>query len=129
MIMRFFLAALIALCLAPVAQAAAPGAIFTCQFTGQLDNIDPIVSPNVYPTAHTHRFSGGGPVTPTSNTADLRSKATSCVTQGNHSGYWIISPTINGVHLGSDTSKHFLAYYRCLHLASVCASMQSFPDD
>lgn len=107
----------------------APGAIFTCSFSGQLDRIDPIVSPGVYPTAHFHRFAGAGPVTPTSNSASLRQQATSCVEAGNHSAYWTISPVQNGVHLGPSTTKHFLAYYRCRHSASVCASMQSFPED
>lgn len=125
------LSILLLLCFAGTAQAAAPGAIFTCGFTGQLERVDPIVSPGVTPSAHFHRFAGAGPVTSTSDSNDLRSKPTSCVETGNHSGYWIISPVQDGQHLGpyGTANKAFLAYYRCKHSASVCATMPSFPDN
>ncbi len=112
---------------APSLASAAPAAIFSCQFTGQRDRIDPIVSPGVYPSAHVHLFAGGGPVTPTSGSADLLSKPTSCVETGDHAGYWIIQPEQGGVPLQPTTSKHVLVYYACRHSSSICRNIQWFP--
>lgn len=116
------------------AQAAAPGAIFSCQATGQIDNIDPIVSPGVYPSAHPHLFFGAHPIATTETSADLRSKPTSCAETGNHSGYWMPPLEENGVRLKSGTTssgggKHLLVYYRCRHSAAVCKTIQPFPEN
>jgi len=128
-------AALAALVAFPAAAlAGTPGAIFTCQATGQVDAIDPIVAPGVYPSAHLHRFYGGGPVATTETTADLRTKATTCAEPGNHSAFWTPVVYEDGVALTPGTTaagggKHALLYYRCVFAAAVCAAMQAFPDD
>lgn len=114
---------------APPALAVSPGAIFTCQFTGQVEAVDPIVSPGVTPSAHPHVFYGGGPVTSTETTATLLTKATTCVETGNHSAFWIPEVREDGVPLQPATSKHALLYYRCKHNAATCANMQPFPED
>lgn len=117
---------------APTALAGADG-IFSAQFTGQSDYVDPIASPGVYPTEHRHMFACAVDVTPTSTSADLRAGGTSCVETGNHSGYWIIRPTqlVNGVpeYLPPATSKNMLAYYDCKHGASICSSIGWFPEN
>lgn len=116
------------------AAAAAPGAIFSCQATGQVANIDPIVSPGVSPSAHPHQFYGGGPVDPTETSASLRTKVTSCVVQTNHSAFWMPTVEEDGVRLipgttSSGGGKQALVYYRCKHSASVCATIKAFPED
>lgn len=107
------------------ASAAAPGAIFTCNQTGQYEAVDPIVSPGQV-SAHEHAFFGATPISNTETTADLRTKRTLCVETGNHSGYWMPSVYRNGVRLAPATSKHMLAYYRC---RGTCSQAQPFPDD
>lgn len=116
------------------ARAARPGAIISCQATGQVDYIDPIVSPGVYPTAHRHRFYGAHPVETVETSADLRSKPTTCAVTGNHSGYWMPQVEEDGVDLNPGTTatgggKQYLVYYRCAHTASVCADITWFPED
>lgn len=111
----------------PVATAAtAPGAIFTCNATGQYARVDPIVSEGTT-SAHEHAFFGARGVETTETTADLRSKPTSCVETNNHTGYWMPSVYRNGVRLLPATSKHLLIYYRCK--VSNCAQVPSLPDD
>jgi hypothetical protein len=123
-----FVSLLVALFTAAPAQAAAPGWISTCLFTGQIDFIDPIVEPGVYPTAHIHLFAATGPVTPTETSASLRTKPTTCVMGANHSGYWIRPPEVDGVILAQGP-KGMFAYYRCKHNTSVCAIMPDFPEE
>ena len=115
-----------------ITDAAAPGAIFSCQHTGQVANVDPIVSPGT-PSKHLHIFYGARDVQTTETTADLRTHATTCVETSNHSAYWTPQATLNGQPLTIGTTaagggKHFLAYYRCV-FGAACSSLQSFPDD
>jgi uncharacterized protein DUF1996 len=115
------------------AYAASPGAIFSCQATGQVGRVDPIVSPGVT-SAHDHQFYGAFNVQTTETSADLRTHATSCVETGNHSAFWMPTVQEDGVTLRPGTTatgggKHALIYYRCRHSASVCANMQTFPED
>lgn len=116
----------------PPALAGADG-IFSAQFTGQSDFIDPVAAPGVYPTEHRHVFACARDVTPDSTSASLRAGATSCVETGNHAGYWIIRPTqlVNGVptYLQPNTSKHMLAYYDCKHGAAICSTIPWFPEN
>lgn len=126
------LAAVSALAVPSLASAGADG-IFSAQFTGQSDFVDPVAAPGVYPTEHMHVFACARDVTPTSNSASLRAGGTTCVETGNHAGYWIIRPTqlVNGepVYLQPTTSKHMLAYYDCKHGATLCRSIEWFPED
>lgn len=117
----------------PPALATNPGAIFTCSATGQVADVDPIVSPGTT-SAHPHTFYGARPVSTIESSADLRTKATTCVESSNHSAYWLPEVRSNGVALRPGTTatgggKHLLAYYRCVFAASVCQSMRSFDDD
>lgn len=107
----------------------APAGIFSAPGRGQSDRIDPIAAFGVYPTAHEHLFGCGGPVTPTSDSADLRSKPTDCVETGNHSGYWIIRPKQGTQYLPLTTTKPILVYYVCMHSATICSSIDWFPEN
>jgi hypothetical protein len=109
--------------------AAAPNGIFTMSFTGQRANIDPVAAPGVFPTAHQHTFYCARDVTPTSNTASLRVGGTSCAVAGNHTGYWVETPMVNGVPLAPATTKHALAYYGCPHGTAICSTIAWFPDN
>lgn len=119
---------LAALCFAGIAQAA-PNGIFSAQFTGQRENVDPIAAFGVFPTAHTHVFACAQNVTPTHTFADYLAGGTNCVETGNHSGYWIIQPEQGGVPLAPDTSKNMLAYYTCMHTRAICSQIAWFPQE
>jgi len=95
---------------APQAQAA-PSAIFTASSTGQRGHIDPIVAPGVR-SAHEHCFYGAVGVAETETSADLRTKPTTWVEQGNHTGIWIPCLYENGTLVQPATTKHLLAYYK-----------------
>lgn len=110
----------------PPAVAGAPGAIFSCNATGQFGRVDPIVSPGAQ-SAHEHVFFGNRQVDTVETTESLRSTPTTCVEQSNHSAYWMPSVYRNGVALLPATSKHMLAYYRCR--LKDCSQVPSFPDD
>jgi uncharacterized protein DUF1996 len=114
--------------LIPIPAQAAPAAIFTCTF-GHRDTIDPIVAPGVYPTEHMHIEGGGLNWTPTSTSADLRAGGTTCAVSGDHAGYWIINPTLNGQYLELATATPILVYYNCLHSASICSTINWFPEN
>jgi hypothetical protein len=86
--------------------------IVTCLFTGQREAVDPIVSSGM-PSEHAHQFYGAVGVTSTEDTASLLQKATMCVVETNHSGYWIGVPERDGVPL-EPLNKHLLIYYRCV---------------
>src|SRR6266702_8304954 len=90
---------------------AAPAAIFTASSTGQRGNIDPIVSPGAS-SAHEHCFYGAVGVETTETSADLRTKPTTWVEQGNHSAIWIPCMYEDGVLVQPATSKNILAYYK-----------------
>ncbi len=102
---------------------AAPAAIFTASSTGQRGNIDPIVSPGAS-SAHEHCFYGAVGVETTETSADLRTKPTTWVEQGNHTAIWIPCVYEDGVLLQPLTSKHILAYYQ-----PVSCTEQVPPDD
>ena len=110
----------------------APGAIFTCQATGQIGNIDPIVSPGV-PSGHPHVFYGARDLTTIETTASLRTKSTSCVESDNRSGLWLPEVREDGVLLTPGQTaigggKHMLIYYRCTFNAATCANIVGFAD-
>jgi hypothetical protein len=102
---------------------AAPAAIFTASSTGQRCHIDPIVSPGAT-SAHEHCFYGAVGVEMTETSADLRTKPTTWVEQGNHTGIWIPCVYEDGVLVQPATSKHLLAYYQ-----PVSCTEQVPPDD
>ena len=109
------------------------GAIFSCQATGQVANVDPIVFPGQV-AEHTHQFYGASPVHMTETSAELRTHATTCVETDNRSAFWMPTVEEDGVRLlpgttASGGGKHALVYYRCRHSASVCANMQPFPEN
>jgi hypothetical protein len=110
-----------------------PGAIFSCQATGQVENVDPIVSPGQV-AEHTHQFYGASPVHMTETSAELRTHATTCAETDNRSAFWMPTVEEDGVRLlpgttASGGGKHALVYYRCRHSESICANMQPFPED
>lgn len=118
---------LLGLILVPTpAYATSPGAVFTCNATGQYARVDPIVSPGMQ-SAHEHVFYGAFPIEETETTADLRSKPTTCIVAANHSGYWMPTVYRNGVRLLPATAKHLLIYYRCK--IRDCSLAEGFPDD
>lgn len=134
--MRKLIVILLGLCvlILPAQALAAPGAVFSCQATGQIAAIDPIVYPGVNPTPHLHQFYGAGPVKTRETSADLRSKPTTCAETANHTAFWMPVVYENGVALQPGTNAKgggtdALIYYRCRFAASICASMQGFPDD
>jgi len=109
------------------------GAIFSCQATGQVANVDPIVFPGQV-AEHTHQFYGASPVHMTETSAELRTHATTCVETDNRSAFWMPTVEEDGMRLlpgttASGGGKHALVYYRCRHSASVCANMQPFPEN
>ncbi|HEV2951094.1 MAG TPA: DNRLRE domain-containing protein [Actinomycetota bacterium] len=109
------------------------GAIFSCQATGQVANVDPIVSPGQV-AEHTHQFYGASPVHMTETSAELRTHTTTCVETDNRSAFWMPTVEEDGVRLlpgttASGGGKHALIYYRCRHSESVCANMQPFPEN
>lgn len=107
---------------------AAPAGIFGC-VEGHRDFVDPIVAPGVYPTEHMHVEGGGLNWTPTSTSADLRAGGTTCTVSGDRAAYWIIALTQNGRYLPLATSKPILVYYVCMHSASICSTIDWFPEN
>jgi hypothetical protein len=111
----------------------AAGAIFSCQATGQVANVDPIVAPGQV-AEHTHQFYGASPVHMSETSSELRTHATTCVEPDNHSAFWMPTVEEDGVRLlpgttASGGGKHALIYYRCRHSDSVCANLQPFPEN
>src|SRR5580765_3986233 len=90
---------------------AAPAAIFTSQVTGQRDFVDPIAFPGLR-SAHEHCFYGAENVSPVETSDDLRSKPSTWVEPGNHTGIWIPCVYENGILLQPFSTKHLLAYYK-----------------
>ena len=122
-----------ALTLVAPAQAAAPGAVISCQFTGQQDFFDPIVEPGVFPSAHRHTFYNVR-IDESMDDAELLAEPQNCGVGGNHSGYWIRGLEEDGVDLvpginASGGGPDYLVYYRCKHNASVCGSIEWFPPE
>jgi hypothetical protein len=123
------LLAVLLVCLFPaLAYGAVSATIFTGATTGQIEAIDPIVNPGgVAP--HLHEFVGAQGITSVETSASLRGKATTWVEQQNHSAVWAPPVYEDGVRLLPATTKPRLLYYRCKHSASVCGSIQRFPEN
>jgi hypothetical protein len=131
--MKRILPALALVALLSTPALAAPGAIFTAQHTGQVANVDPIVSPGIE-SAHPHIFYGANPVHMTESSAELRTHPTTFFEGDNHSAVWMPTVEEDGIRLRPGTTangggKHVLVYYRCRHSASVCSRMQPFPEN
>lgn len=79
-----------------------------CPGTGQVANIDPIASPGVSSTAHTHVFAGARDITPNTTTADLLNGTSTCFLNSDHAGIWWPAIIKDGVAYGV-SSSYYLA--------------------
>jgi len=96
----------------PLAHAANPGWIVSCNYSHSLPD-DPIVSPGRVGAAHMHDFIGAKDVDAFSTPATMRAGGTTCAIPGDTSGYWVPAMYVNGVTvLPTATSKDALFYYR-----------------
>lgn len=67
-------------------------------YPGKLDQVDPVVSPGVRPSAHLHQFFSNTAVTEFSTTDQLQaSTSTTCDNPEFNSGMWIPAMYVNGV--------------------------------
>lgn len=89
--------------------------ITTCSFS-HTNNDDPIVLPGQVGASHQHTFVGARTTNAFSTFASLSSGATTCVMQGDRSGYW--QPTWYPVH----PNKGLLIYY------TINSNTRPFPD-
>src|SRR5438105_12734579 len=66
-----------------------PGGTFgiVCPYVRSLQ-VDPIVSPGVYPSAHLHDFFGNQTVDQNSTPDSIRGQATTCALTKDTAGYW-----------------------------------------
>lgn len=97
--MRRFLLALSFLqfwCVLGVGPASASVLIMHCKYANS-NQVDPIVSPGIAPSAHMHDFFGNTGVDQNSTADSLLGNATTCRTSGDTAAYWFPQPVVNGV--------------------------------
>lgn len=99
--MKRFVIALVALAFAAipgVANAQTPGGQFLvrCNYSHSAQ-VDPIVSPGVFPSAHLHDFYGNTTTDQFSTLDSMLGQPTTCASPEDTAGYWIPQPMLDGV--------------------------------
>jgi hypothetical protein len=101
----------------------APAGILTLRPTGQVEAVDPIVSPGST-SAHRHQFWGVRPVHSIETSNELRTHESFWTLAHNRTAIWLPPPMEDGVELAVATSRPGLAYYQ-----TVSGTEVAFPDD